>query len=73
MEAGGLRGWLKILWEMWQTRQCYDPKLPARNQLKHASWILKLQNASPHHLSYENRSGISSFRSQTQRTATYLV
>lgn len=37
--------WLKILWKMWQTRQCYDPELHARNQLKHGSWVLKLQSA----------------------------
>ena len=37
--------WLKILWKIWQTRQGYDPELHARNQLKHGSWILKLQRA----------------------------
>jgi len=37
--------WLKILWKMWQTRQCYDPELHARNQLKHGSWVLKMQSA----------------------------
>ena len=26
--------WLKILWKMWLTRQCYDPELHARNQLQ---------------------------------------
>jgi len=36
--------WLKILWKMWQTRRCYDPELHARNQLKHGSWVLKLQS-----------------------------
>lgn len=35
--------WLKILWKMWQTRTAYDAELHARNQLKHGSWILKLQ------------------------------
>jgi transposase len=37
--------WLKILWKMWPTRQCYHPELHARNQLKHGSWVLKLQSA----------------------------
>jgi transposase len=37
--------WLKILWKIWQTRRSYDPELHARNQLKHRSWILKLQSA----------------------------
>jgi transposase len=35
--------WLKILWKMWQTRTCYDADLHARNQLKHGSWVLKIQ------------------------------
>lgn len=35
--------WLKILWKMWQTSTAYDPDLHARNQLKHGSWVLKLQ------------------------------
>jgi transposase len=39
--------WLKILWKMWLTRQCYHPDLHARNQLKHGSWVLQLQNAQP--------------------------
>lgn len=46
--AGALRSlgqrWLKILWKMWQTRRSYDPDLHARNQLKHGSWVLKLQS-----------------------------
>jgi len=37
--------WLKILWKMWQTCRCYDPELHARNQLKHGSWVLKMQSA----------------------------
>jgi transposase len=37
--------WLKILWKMWLTRQCYNHDFHARNQLKHGSWVLKLQNA----------------------------
>jgi transposase len=37
--------WLKIVWKMWPTRRCYDPELHARNQLKHGSWVLKLQSA----------------------------
>ena len=36
--------WLKILWKMWQTGTRYDPELHARNQLKHGSWVLKIQN-----------------------------
>ena len=38
--------WLKILWKMWQTRTSYDAELHARNQLKHGSWVLKLQSSS---------------------------
>lgn len=37
--------WLKILWKMWQTSTPYDAELHARNQLRHGSWILKLQSA----------------------------
>ena len=37
--------WLKILWKMWQSRTAYDPELHTANQLKHGSWVLKLQNA----------------------------
>ena len=37
--------WLKILWKMWQTGTRYDAELHARNQLKHGSWILKIQHA----------------------------
>ena len=37
--------WLKILWKMWQTGTRYDAELHARNQLKHGSWVLKIQNA----------------------------
>ena len=37
--------WLKILWKMWQTGTAYDPDLHARNQLKHGSWVLKIQTA----------------------------
>jgi hypothetical protein len=33
----------KILWKMWQTRTCYDAALHQKNQLKHGSWVLKLQ------------------------------
>jgi hypothetical protein len=36
--------WLKILWKMWQTRTRYDAELHARNQLKHGSWVLKIQH-----------------------------
>ena len=36
--------WLKILWKMWQTGTRYDAELHARNQLKHGSWVLKIQN-----------------------------
>ena len=34
--------WMKILWQMWQTRTPYDPELHQRNQLKHGSWVLQL-------------------------------
>jgi len=37
--------WLKILWKMWQSHTAYDPDLHARNQLKHGSWVLKIQPA----------------------------
>jgi transposase len=37
--------WLKILWKIWQTRTAYDAELHARNQLKHGSWVLKIQTA----------------------------
>jgi transposase len=37
--------WLKILWKMWQTGAAYDAELHARNQLKHGSWVLKIQTA----------------------------
>ena len=37
--------WLKILWKMWQTRTEYDAELHQKNQLRHGSWVLKLQNA----------------------------
>jgi transposase len=37
--------WLKILWKMWQTRTCYDAELHQKNQLRHGSWVLKLQTA----------------------------
>jgi hypothetical protein len=36
--------WLKILWKMWQTGTRYEAELHARNQLKHGSWVLKIQN-----------------------------
>jgi transposase len=38
--------WLKILWKMWQTSTAYDPETHTRNQLKHGSWVLKIQSAS---------------------------
>jgi transposase len=37
--------WLKILWKMWQTQTAYDADLHSRNQLKHGSWVLKIQPA----------------------------
>jgi len=37
--------WLKILWKMWQTSTAYDAELHTRNQLKHGSWVLKIQPA----------------------------
>ncbi len=37
--------WLKILWKMWQTGTRYDAELHPRNQLKHGSWVLKIQHA----------------------------
>jgi transposase len=48
--AGALRclgqRWLKILWKMWQTGTLYDAETHTRNQLKHGSWVLKIQPAS---------------------------
>lgn len=35
--------WLKILWKMWQTGTPYDEALHARNQVKHGSWLIRLQ------------------------------
>lgn len=37
--------WLKILWKMLQTSTPYDPELHTKNQLRHGSWVLKLQPA----------------------------
>ena len=37
--------WLKILWKMWQSRTCYAAELHTQNQLKHGSWVLKIQSA----------------------------
>jgi Transposase IS116/IS110/IS902 family len=37
--------WLKILWKIWQTPCSYDSDLHTRHQLKHGSWVLKLQCA----------------------------
>ena len=34
--------WLKILWQMWQTRQPYDEARHALNQQRHGSWVLQL-------------------------------
>ena len=34
--------WLKILWKMWQTKQPYDEQIHTRNQTKHGSWVLAL-------------------------------
>jgi transposase len=31
--------WLKILWRLWQDRQCYDENYHQRNQQKHGSWV----------------------------------
>lgn len=35
--------WLKILWKMWQTGTAYDEALHTRNQIKHGSWLIRLQ------------------------------
>jgi transposase len=37
--------WLKILWKMWQSGTRYDPDLHTQNQIKHGSWVLKIQHA----------------------------
>lgn len=37
--------WLKILWTMWQERKPYDGERHARNQQKHGSWLLQLNQA----------------------------
>jgi transposase len=34
--------WLKILWNMWQTRTRYDAELHQRNQVQHGSWVIAL-------------------------------
>ena len=34
--------WLKIIFRMWMDRKPYDPVLHNQNQLKHGSWVLKL-------------------------------
>ena len=35
--------WLKIIHKMWLDRQPYDPELHHKNQLKHGSWIFRLE------------------------------
>jgi len=37
--------WLKILWKMWQSGTRYDPEFHTKNQIKHGSWVLKIQPA----------------------------
>ena len=39
--------WLKILWKMWQTGTRYDEALHTRNQIKHGSWLIRLQPQQP--------------------------
>jgi transposase len=39
--------WLKILWKMWQTQTRYNADLHMANQLKHGSWILKVNAPQP--------------------------
>jgi transposase len=39
--------WLKIIHKMWLDHQPYDPELHHRNQLKHGSWIFRLQPLQP--------------------------
>jgi transposase len=39
--------WLKILWKMWQTNTPYDEALHTRNQVKHGSWLIRLQPNQP--------------------------
>lgn len=39
--------WLKILWKMWQTNTPYDEALHTRNQVKHGSWLIRLQPHQP--------------------------
>lgn len=34
--------WCKIIWKMWQTSTIYNPEFHLKNQMKHGSWVLKL-------------------------------
>jgi transposase len=34
--------WLKIIWKMWTTQTPYNPELHQQNQIRHGSWVLKL-------------------------------
>lgn len=35
--------WLSILFRMWQTRTCYEADKHTQNQIKHGSWVLKIE------------------------------
>lgn len=40
--------WLKILWRLWQARQCYDERRHQQDQQKHGSWVTaRLTAAAP--------------------------
>ena len=39
--------WLKILWRLWQNRQCYDETHHQQQQQKHGSWVSGLLHATP--------------------------
>lgn len=34
--------WLKILWKMWQEKKPYDAERHYRNQVRHGSWVISL-------------------------------
>lgn len=34
--------WLKILWKMWQEKERYDAERHYRNQVRHGSWVIAL-------------------------------
>ena len=39
--------WLKILWRLWQDRQCYSESQHQENQKKHGSWVSGVLQSAP--------------------------